>query len=111
MSVEKKSKRQERRERIQQQEKRNRLFMIGLITVGASLLVLAFVWPNIQPIAAVNVIDPGTHPNANDNSLGDPNAPIVIEDRVAGCRAGRLLRRGTKQILGNARHAVRQCPW
>jgi protein-disulfide isomerase len=54
--------------------------MIGLITMGAALLVLAFVWPNIQPIAAVEVIDPGTHPNPNDNSMGDPNAPIVVEE-------------------------------
>jgi protein-disulfide isomerase len=80
MSVEKKSKRQERREKIKQQEQRNRLFTIGLITIGAALLVFAFVWPSIRPIADVVSIDPGTHPNPDDNSMGDPNAPIVIEE-------------------------------
>jgi protein-disulfide isomerase len=80
MSIEKKSKRQERRERIKQQERRNRLITIGLITVGAALLVFAFIWPSIRPIAEVVSVDPGTHPNANDNSMGDPNAPILIEE-------------------------------
>jgi protein-disulfide isomerase len=34
----------------------------------------------LRPAAAVVDIDPGTHPNPNDNSLGDPNAPITIEE-------------------------------
>jgi protein-disulfide isomerase len=80
MSIEKKSKRQERRERMKQQEARNRTIMIGLITLGAALLVFAFVWPTIRPVAEVVAVDPGTHPNADDNSMGDPNAPIVIEE-------------------------------
>ena len=80
MSIEKKSKRQERREKIKQQEQRNRLITIGLITIGAALLVFAFIWPSIRPIAQVVPVDPGTHPNADDNSMGDPNAPIVMEE-------------------------------
>jgi protein-disulfide isomerase len=80
MSPEKKSKRQERREKMAQQERRNRLVMIGMIIVGAALVVGAVVWPNLKPFAAVVKVDPGTHPNANDNSMGDPNAPITIEE-------------------------------
>jgi protein-disulfide isomerase len=80
MSIEKKSKRQERREKMQQQEQRNRLITIGLIVVVAALLVFAFIWRTIRPITEVVSIDPGTHPNANDNSMGDPNAPILIEE-------------------------------
>ena len=80
MSLDKKSKRQERREKVQRQERRNRLLTIGLITLGAALLVFAVVWPQVRPIAAVVAVDPGTHPNANDNSMGDPNAPITIEE-------------------------------
>ncbi|HJR79712.1 MAG TPA: thioredoxin domain-containing protein [Anaerolineales bacterium] len=80
MKAEKKSKRQERRERIRQQEMRRRLLTIGLISVGAALLVFAIVWPQIRPIAEVVDVDPGTYPNANDNSIGDPNAPIRIEE-------------------------------
>lgn len=80
MSAEKKSKRQERRERMRQQEMRRRLLTIGLITLGAALLVFAVVWPQIRPVAEVVDVDPGTHPNANDNSMGDPNAPIRMEE-------------------------------
>ena len=80
MSIEKKSKRQERREKMRQQETRNRVIMIVLITLGAALLVFAFVWPSIRPVAEVVSIDPGTHPNANDNSMGATDAPIVIEE-------------------------------
>jgi protein-disulfide isomerase len=78
MSNVKKSKRQERREKIRKEEARNRLIMIGLITLGAALLVFAFVWPSIRPIADVVAVDPGTHPNADDNRMGDPNAPIEV---------------------------------
>jgi len=80
MSREKKSKRQERRDKIKKQESRSRLIMIILIVLGATLLVFAFVWPSIRPVAEVVSVDPGTHPNANDNSMGNPNAPIKIEE-------------------------------
>jgi protein-disulfide isomerase len=80
MSPEKKSKRQERREKMLQQERRNRLLTIGLIALGAALVVFAVVWPQIRPVAEVMSVDPGTHPNADDNSIGDPNAPIKIEE-------------------------------
>ena len=78
MSQERKSKRQERRTKILQQERRNRLVMIGFVILGAVLLVFAVVWPQLRPIAEVVAVDPGTHPNAEDNSMGDPNAPIKI---------------------------------
>lgn len=80
MSIEKKSKRQERRGKIKQQEQRNRLITIALITVGAALLVFAFIWPSIRPIAAVVSVEAASYPNADDNSMGDPNAPIVMEE-------------------------------
>jgi protein-disulfide isomerase len=80
MSPERKSKRQERREKIRQQERRSRLITLGLITLGAAFLVFALVWPTIRPVAAVVSVDPGTHPKADDNTMGDPNAPIKMEE-------------------------------
>ncbi len=80
MNSEKKSKRQERRERIVRQERRNRLVMVGLIVLGVAFVVIAIIWPQFRSPATVVTVDPGTHPNANDNSMGDPNAPIVIEE-------------------------------
>jgi len=79
MSQERKSKRQERRAQMVQKEKRSRLVMIGLVTLGAALLVFAIVWPQLRPIAQVVAVDPGTYPTPKDNSMGDPNAPIKIE--------------------------------
>ena len=80
MSQERKSKRQARRAEMAQKQKRGRLVTIGLITLGAALLVFAIVWPQLRPIAQVVAVDPGTHPNPKDNSMGDPNAPIKIEE-------------------------------
>lgn len=80
MSQERKSKRQERRAKIVQKERRSRLVTIGIVTLGAVLLVFAVVWPQLRPIAQVVAVNPGTHPSANDNSMGDPNAPIKVEE-------------------------------
>ena len=80
MSRERKSKRQERREKMAQQEKRGRLIIIGLIVVVAIVVVSAVVLPQLRPIAQVVAVDPGTHPSPKDNSMGDANAPIKIEE-------------------------------
>jgi len=80
MSPEKKSKRQERRQKIRQQERRNRLMTIGLIVLGAALLVFAVVWPQLRPVTEVVSVETGTYPDASDNTMGDPNAPIRIEE-------------------------------
>lgn len=80
MSNERKSKRQERREKIKKQQSRSRLYMILGITIVAVVLVALFVQQSLRPVVAVVDVDPGTHPNPNDNSMGDPNAPIKIEE-------------------------------
>jgi protein-disulfide isomerase len=80
MSQEKKSKRQERRQKMLQQEKRNRLITIGLIALGAVLVVFAVIWPQIRPVAQVVSVDPGTHFKPDDNAMGDPSAPIKVEE-------------------------------
>ena len=79
MTVEKKSKRQERRDKMRQQTMRSRLTTIGLITVGALLLVIAFVWPQFTTIDDIIVPDTTTLPNPDGLSLGDPNALVVID--------------------------------
>ena len=80
MSPEKKSRRQERRQKMAQQERRSRLLTIGLIALGAAFLVFAVVWPQLRPVAEIVAVDSGTHLNADDNAIGDPNAPIRIEE-------------------------------
>lgn len=80
MSPEKKSKRQERRDKMVQQERRNRLITLGLIAIGAALVVFAVIWPQLRPVAEVVSVDPGNHYKPDDNTMGDPNAPIKIEE-------------------------------
>jgi protein-disulfide isomerase len=75
-----KSKRQTRREEMQRRQQRQRSITIGLIIVGALLIVAPIAYQMLKPIAEVVAVDPGTHPNADDNSMGDPNAPIVMEE-------------------------------
>lgn len=79
MNSERKSKRQERREKIQRQAMRNRLIAIGLSIVGVLFIALVIISTR-RPTAEVVAIDPGDHPNANDNSMGATDAPILIEE-------------------------------
>jgi len=75
-----KSKRQARREQIQRRQQRQRLITISLIVLGALLIVAPIAYQMLRPAAEVVAVDPGTHPNADDNSMGDSNAPITIEE-------------------------------
>lgn len=79
MSREKVSKRQERRERMQRQQRRQRLITIGLITLGAALVVLAVIWPQLRPVGEIIPVTPADWPDADGLSLGDPNAPATID--------------------------------
>lgn len=79
MSMEKKSKRQERREKMRNQAQRSRLTMIGLIVVGAILLVLVIVSTQKKAVENIIAVTPASLPNANGPTLGDPNAKVTID--------------------------------
>lgn len=79
MSREKVTKRQERREKMQRQQQRQRLITLGLIALGAAIVVFAVVWPQIRPAGEIITITPVAMPNADGLSLGDPNAPATID--------------------------------
>ncbi|SRR6266498_1299194 len=74
-----KSKRQERREKMQRQQQRQRLIVIGLIVLGAALVVFAVIWPQIKSPGEIITVTPAAFPNANGLSLGDANAPATID--------------------------------
>src|SRR5919109_3885407 len=80
MSPEKEvSKRQIRREQMRRREQRRRVITIGLIILGALLIVAPIAYQMLRPMAEVVSAAPKTYPNAEDNVIGDPNAPITIE--------------------------------
>lgn len=81
MSPEKKmSKRQAMRAKRERQARMQRVGLIGIIVVGALLVATALIYPNLKPIGEIATRDPGVHPMANDNAMGDPNAPIKMEE-------------------------------
>jgi protein-disulfide isomerase len=81
MSPEQKmSKRQMMREKRQRQARLQRLGMIGIIVVGALFVAAALIYPNLKPAGEVVSADSVERPMADGNAMGDPNAPIKIEE-------------------------------
>jgi len=79
MSPEKMSKRQERRAKLQRQQQQQRLTVIGLIVLGAALVVLAVAWLQVRSVSEIITVTPAALPNADGLSLGDTNAPVTID--------------------------------
>lgn len=80
MSEEKMSKRQMMREKRRKIQARNRWLTIGLVVAGALLIAFALIYPNLKPVGDMAAATPSPRPMADDNSMGDPNAPIKIEE-------------------------------
>ncbi len=80
MTEEKISKRQMLREKRRRAAMRNRLITIGFVVVGALLVAFALIAPNLKPVGEITAAAPSPRPMANDNAMGDPNAPITIEE-------------------------------
>lgn len=80
MSPKKMSRRQQRRELRRKQETRGRIITLSVVVVGAMLLALAFIYPNLRPAGEFVTPEENPRPMANANAMGDPNAPIKIEE-------------------------------
>lgn len=78
MSMEKKSKRQMRREQLQKSKARTRWITIGIISIVAVFIVIAVIAPTLRPIAEVVAVESKERYMADGASMGDPNAPIQI---------------------------------
>ena len=74
------SKRAEMR-RKRMRERRLRRMVVISIFLGAVLLIAAtLIWPNIAPIGDIVIPQAKSYPLADGSSIGDPNAPVVIEE-------------------------------
>ncbi len=78
MNVEKKSKRQARREQMKRKQSGNRITTIVIISLVAVFAVFAVVWPILRPVAEVVTVEPRERYMADGASMGNPNAPIQI---------------------------------
>ena len=72
------SKRQEMRDKRARQQRNNRIIAIALISLGALGLAFLFIYPNVKPVGEVVTAEPNPRPQANNNAMGDPNAPVTI---------------------------------
>jgi protein-disulfide isomerase len=74
------SKRAEVREKRRRKKQRERL-TVGLIIVGVTLIILAIIaLPYLQPIGEVVTPPPVARELINGNAIGDPNAPVILEE-------------------------------
>jgi protein-disulfide isomerase len=80
MGVFQMNKRQEVKSKRRQAEKRQRLITIIIIIAGALLVVGMIVYPNLQPVGNITVPPANNRPMVNENTLGDPNAPVKVEE-------------------------------
>jgi protein-disulfide isomerase len=80
MSDKEASKRQQRKEQVRRKERRSRLMSIGFISVGVLFLAFLFIWPNLRPLGEVLSAPEITYPNPDFNAVGNPDAPIKIEE-------------------------------
>lgn len=74
------SKRQARREQMRREAMRGRLIGIGLMTLGALAVAFLIIWPNVKSIGEIATAEPISRPNVDFNAVGDPNAPIRIDE-------------------------------
>ena len=72
------SKRQLRRDQIRRKEQRGRIIGISFITIGALFVAFLIIWPNVKPVTEITVVEPNPRPQADKNSMGDPNASVKI---------------------------------
>ena len=81
MSPEKKmSKRQMIRAKRQRQARMQRLGVIGIVVAGALLVAAALIYPNLRPVGEIANADSSERPMVDGNTMGDPDAPIKIEE-------------------------------
>ena len=74
------SKREEMRDRRRRSARRRQLSFLAIVG-GLAVLVAAFIiWQNTRPVGAIVAITPEAVPLASGREMGDPNAPVVMEE-------------------------------
>ncbi|MCJ7513291.1 MAG: DsbA family protein [Anaerolineales bacterium] len=72
--------RSEIREKRNRERNRSRIFAV-LVVVGVGLVVAAIlIVPNLRPVGEVVVPAASPRPNPQGTAMGDPGAPVVIEE-------------------------------
>ena len=73
------TKRQALRDKRRQQQRRQRLILILAVAGVAVLIAGLLILPSLRPVGEIAQVTPGTWPQEDGRSLGDPNAPVNID--------------------------------
>ena len=68
-----------RRQQAKQAQQRRRITSLILVAAGAIVLVGLMIYPSLQPVS-LETPEPRNHPMADFNAMGDPSAPVVVEE-------------------------------
>ena len=72
--------RERQRKRKKQQRMTTILVVSGVALIIAAILMLPTIQRSLTPIGGIVVPELFPRPNASGNAMGDPNAPVVIEE-------------------------------
>lgn len=77
------SKRQIIREQRMKRQRRQRLFAILGVAIGAVVIAGLLIWPSLRsalaPVGEIKTITPVERPQADGTALGDPSATVLVE--------------------------------
>ncbi len=113
------SKRAEVRERRQRARRRQLIGYIGIVGVAALFVAAMILYPKLAPIGEVTAITPVARPQAEGTTMGDANAPVLIElYEDFQCPACRVFTQQTEPqlvetyvVTGKARIVFRHFPF
>jgi hypothetical protein len=74
------SKREEMRDRRRKAARRRQLSFFAIVGGLAVLMAAFIIWQNARPVGAIVAITPQPVPSPNGREIGDPNAPVVMEE-------------------------------
>jgi protein-disulfide isomerase len=74
------SRRELRRQNRRRSANRTRLIWIGVVAVIAIGVAFLLIYPNIRPVGPIATAVPLERPQTQANTVGDPQAPIKIEE-------------------------------
>jgi protein-disulfide isomerase len=74
------SKRAEIRAKNRQKEITQRNLVIALVALFAIVVTFLIVWPKLKPVGEIVMPTLVSYPNPDKNALGDPNAPVRIDE-------------------------------
>ena len=74
------SKRELMRERRRKEQVRRRVIFIFAIAIVALVVAFILIYPSLQPVGEIVSVTPNPVYKANGLSMGDPNAPVKVEE-------------------------------